>query len=125
MRNDSGPVGTSIPKRSQTSSGFTDRASMLPLLRMPLPPNPTPAAFDPASVVNLFLGSSPLGWIISLIGVIIFTVYTAYDVQRISYGDYAASLGSVEKASVLGAIHAGDGVHLPPPREVRRVQPAG
>ncbi|MBA2718255.1 MAG: Bax inhibitor-1/YccA family protein [Chloroflexi bacterium] len=58
-----------------------------------------------ASVVNLFLSSSPIGWIISLIGVIIFTVYTAYDVQRISYGDYAASLGSVEKASILGAIH--------------------
>jgi FtsH-binding integral membrane protein len=58
-----------------------------------------------ASVVNLFLGSSPLGWAISLIGVIVFTVYTAYDVQRISFGDYAAALGSVEKASVLGAIH--------------------
>lgn len=58
-----------------------------------------------ASLVNMFLGSSPLGWIISLIGVIVFTVYTAYDVQRISFGDYAASLGSVEKASVLGAIH--------------------
>jgi FtsH-binding integral membrane protein len=58
-----------------------------------------------ASVVNLFLGSNPLGWAISLIGVIVFTVYTAYDVQRISYGDYAAALGSVEKASVLGAIH--------------------
>jgi FtsH-binding integral membrane protein len=58
-----------------------------------------------ASIVNIFLGSSPLGWAIALIGVIVFTVYTAYDVQRISYGDYAASLGSVEKASVLGAIH--------------------
>lgn len=58
-----------------------------------------------ASIVNLILGSSPLGWAIALIGVIVFTVYTAYDVQRISYGDYAASLGSVEKASVLGAIH--------------------
>jgi FtsH-binding integral membrane protein len=58
-----------------------------------------------ASIVNIFLGSSPLGWVIALIGVIVFTVYTAYDVQRISYGDYAASLGSVEKASVLGAIH--------------------
>ena len=58
-----------------------------------------------ASIVNLFLGSNPLGWVISLIGVVVFTVYTAYDVQRISYGDYAASLGSVEKASVLGAIH--------------------
>jgi uncharacterized protein len=58
-----------------------------------------------ASVVNLWLGSSPFGWAIALIGVVIFTVYTAYDVQKISYGDYAASLGSVEKASVLGAIH--------------------
>jgi uncharacterized protein len=58
-----------------------------------------------ASVVNIWLGSSPFGWAIALIGVVIFTVYTAYDVQKISYGDYAASLGSVEKASVLGAIH--------------------
>jgi uncharacterized protein len=58
-----------------------------------------------ASVVNIWLGSSPLGWVIALVGVVIFTVLTAYDVQKISYGDYAASLGSVEKASVLGAIH--------------------
>ena len=58
-----------------------------------------------ASIVNVLLGSSPLGWAIALIGVVVFTVYTAYDVQKISYGDYAASLGSVEKASVLGAIH--------------------
>jgi hypothetical protein len=58
-----------------------------------------------ASIVNLWLGSSPIGWVIALIGVVVFTVYTAYDVQKISYGDYAASLGSVEKASVLGAIH--------------------
>ena len=58
-----------------------------------------------ASLLNLFLGSSPLGWVIALIGVIIFTVYTAYDVQKISYGDYAAMLGSVEKASVFGAVH--------------------
>jgi uncharacterized protein len=58
-----------------------------------------------ASIVNIFLGSSPIGWVIALIGVVVFTVFTAYDVQRISYGDYAASLGSVEKASVLGAIH--------------------
>jgi uncharacterized protein len=57
-----------------------------------------------ASLVNLFLASNPLGWVISLIGVVIFTVYTAYIVQRISFGDLAASLGSVEKASVLGAL---------------------
>jgi len=58
-----------------------------------------------ASVVNIWLGSGVFGWAIALIGVIVFTVYTAYDVQKISYGDYAASLGSIEKASVLGAIH--------------------
>jgi FtsH-binding integral membrane protein len=58
-----------------------------------------------ASIANVFLGSSPFGLAIAVIGVIVFTVYTAYDVQKISYGDYAASLGSVEKASVLGAIH--------------------
>lgn len=58
-----------------------------------------------ASVVNVFLGSSPLGWAIALIGVVVFTIYTAYDVQRISYGDYLTWTGSVEKASVLGAVH--------------------
>ena len=58
-----------------------------------------------ASVVNLLLGSSPLGWIIALVGVVLFTVLTAYDVQRIIAGDYAAMTGSVEKASVLGALH--------------------
>ena len=58
-----------------------------------------------ASLVNFWLGSSPFGWAIALIGVIIFTVYTAYDVQKISYGDYAAALGSMEKASVFGAVH--------------------
>jgi FtsH-binding integral membrane protein len=58
-----------------------------------------------ASIVNIFLGSSPLGWAIALIGVVVFVVYTAYDVQRISFGDYVTSTGSVEKASVLGALH--------------------
>lgn len=58
-----------------------------------------------ASFVNLVLGSNPLGWAISLVGVVVFTVYTAYDVQRIAYGTYVTVTGSVEKASVLGAIH--------------------
>lgn len=58
-----------------------------------------------ASGVNLFLNSSPLGWIISIVGVVIFTIFTAYDVQRIAHGDYAAALGSPEKASVLAALH--------------------
>jgi hypothetical protein len=58
-----------------------------------------------ASIVNLWLGSSPFGWAIALIGVVVFTVYTAYDVQRIGYGDYLTATGSIEKASVLGAVH--------------------
>ena len=58
-----------------------------------------------ASIVNIFLGSSPLGWAIALIGVVIFTIFTAYDVQKIVHGDYAAALGSMEKASILAAMH--------------------
>jgi len=58
-----------------------------------------------ASVVNLFLGSSTISWIISLAGVAIFTVLTAWDVQRINSGQLVAMTGSVEKAAVLGALH--------------------
>jgi uncharacterized protein len=58
-----------------------------------------------ASVINLFVSSGPLGWIISIVGVVIFTALTAYDVQRIARGDYAAWTGSLEKASVLAALH--------------------
>ena len=58
-----------------------------------------------AIAVNWFLGSSPLGYIIAIIGVVIFTILTAWDVQRISAGDLVAQTGSVEKAAVLGAIH--------------------
>ena len=58
-----------------------------------------------ASVVNIFLGSSVLTWIISLVGVVIFTALTAYDVQRIQNGDLAVATGSMEKAAVIGALH--------------------
>ena len=57
-----------------------------------------------AVVVNLFLASGPLGWVISLFGVGLFTVLTAYDVQRISSGALVAAYGSVEKAAVVGAL---------------------
>lgn len=36
-----------------------------------------------ASLVNIFLRSSGLDWIISIIGVVLFTALTAYDVQRV------------------------------------------
>jgi FtsH-binding integral membrane protein len=58
-----------------------------------------------ASVVNLFVGWSMLSWIISVVGVVIFTALTAYDVQRIQAGDLAARTGSMEKAAVIGALH--------------------
>ncbi|MDP2349913.1 MAG: Bax inhibitor-1/YccA family protein [Chloroflexota bacterium] len=58
-----------------------------------------------ASVVNLFLGSSVIGWVISLIGVVIFTGLTAWDVQKITRGDYAAYTGSQERASIIAALH--------------------
>jgi FtsH-binding integral membrane protein len=57
-----------------------------------------------ASVVNLFLGNSMLDWIISIVGVVIFTALTAFHVQRIANGDLALATGSVEKAAVLGAL---------------------
>jgi uncharacterized protein len=58
-----------------------------------------------AMIVNIFLASSVIGFVISIVGVIIFVGLTAYDVQKISSGDYAARFGSVEKAAVFGALH--------------------
>jgi len=57
-----------------------------------------------ALVVNLFLASTFITWVVSLAGVVIFTALTAYDVQRIGAGDLAAMTGSMEKAAVLGAL---------------------
>jgi FtsH-binding integral membrane protein len=57
-----------------------------------------------AMVINLFLGSSMVSFIISIVGIVIFTALTAYDVQRIQTGDYAAMTGSMEKAAVYGAL---------------------
>ena len=58
-----------------------------------------------AMVVNIFLASDVIGWAISILGVGLFTALTAYDVQRISRGDYAAITGSPERASILAALH--------------------
>ena len=57
-----------------------------------------------ASVVNVFFPTGPLGFAISIIGVVLFTALTAYDVQRISSGDLAARYNSMEKAAVIGAL---------------------
>ena len=57
-----------------------------------------------AMVVNVFLPSGPFGLAISVVGVVLFTALTAYNVQRIQAGDLVARYGSVEKASVMGAL---------------------
>jgi hypothetical protein len=58
-----------------------------------------------ASVLNAFFASSGLSFIISIVGVVLFTALTAYDVQRIQNGDLAIQTGSMEKAAVIGALH--------------------
>src|SRR4029077_14035002 len=57
-----------------------------------------------AIILNLFLASTAISWLVSIAGVVIFTGLTAYDVQRIGTGDLAAITGSMEKAAVLGAL---------------------
>ena len=57
-----------------------------------------------AMILNIFLGSTQITWLISIVGVVLFTALTAYDVQRIQSGDIAAQTGSMEKAAVIGAL---------------------
>ncbi|WP_419903445.1 Bax inhibitor-1 family protein [Kiloniella sp.] len=58
-----------------------------------------------ASVVNIFLGSPGLEFVISVIGVLIFAGLTAYDTQRIKLM-YMESDGSevAQKKSIMGAL---------------------
>jgi len=63
-----------------------------------------------AMVINYFLHSSQLDYIISIIGVMVFTALTAYDVQklkRIGEGlEYeGVSAADTKKMSILGALN--------------------
>lgn len=58
-----------------------------------------------ASILNVLFAGGTLSFIISIVGVGLFTVLTAYDIQRIQNGDLAVWTGSMEKAAVLGALH--------------------
>ena len=53
---------------------------------------------------GLLFHSSGMDLILSIIGVVVFTALAAWTTQRISRGEFAAMTGSMEKASVLGAI---------------------
>ena len=58
-----------------------------------------------ASLVNLFLQSSTMSLVISIIGVLIFTGLTAYDTQRIKESYYAGDHGQLMgKKAVMGAL---------------------
>ena len=59
-----------------------------------------------SSFLNLLVfHSNGLSLIVSYLGVALFAGITAWDIQRIKNGDLAAMLGSMEKASVIGALH--------------------
>jgi FtsH-binding integral membrane protein len=59
-----------------------------------------------ASVVNIFLGSSALGFAISIIGVLVFTGLTAYDTQKIKEMYSVNDDGSVSgRKAVMGALN--------------------
>jgi FtsH-binding integral membrane protein len=58
-----------------------------------------------ASLVNMFLQSSMMQWVISVIGVLIFTGLTAYDTQRIKEMYYVGDDGTVVgKKALMGAL---------------------
>lgn len=59
-----------------------------------------------ASVINLFIGSEPLDYIISIVGVLVFTGLTAYDVQKIKRIGAGIEHGtaSSQKLMIMGAL---------------------
>ncbi len=58
-----------------------------------------------AAVVNIFLESSALAWMISVIGVLVFVGLTAYDTQKIKSLYSAADTGAVqERKAIMGAL---------------------
>lgn len=58
-----------------------------------------------ASVVNMFLESSALQFVISVVGVLVFVGLTAYDTQKIKSMYGAADTGEVrEKKAIMGAL---------------------
>ncbi len=55
-----------------------------------------------ASVVNIFVGSSAVSWVVSGVGVIVFTGLTAYDTWKIK--EMAAQGTGGRKPAILGAL---------------------
>jgi uncharacterized protein len=60
-----------------------------------------------ASLVNMFLKSDTMDYIISFVGVLVFTGLTAYDVQKLKHIGMVAEPGAeaTKKATVMGALN--------------------
>lgn len=59
-----------------------------------------------ASVVNIFMQSSMMQFVISVAGVLIFAGLTAYDTQRIKHSYYMMATGeAVAKGAIMGAVN--------------------
>ncbi len=59
-----------------------------------------------ASVVNMFIGSSTMDYIVSIIGVVIFTGLTAYDMQKLKRMGEQVATGTetAQKMALMGAL---------------------
>jgi len=60
-----------------------------------------------ASVVNMFVHSSAMGFMISVIGVLVFTGLTAYDTQKLKYMGESMPMGdatAIRRGTILGAL---------------------
>ncbi len=59
-----------------------------------------------ASVVNLFLASSALQWVISVVGVLVFSGLTAWDTQRLKneYIYFAMDGATAQRSAIMGAL---------------------
>ncbi len=59
-----------------------------------------------ASVVNIFMGSDSLSWLISIISVVVFTGLTAYDTQKMKAMAYVMLDGEevAAKGAIIGAL---------------------
>jgi FtsH-binding integral membrane protein len=59
-----------------------------------------------AALVNLFLASSVLQWVISIVGVMVFSGLTAWDTQRLKneYIYFAMDGASAQRSAIIGAL---------------------
>lgn len=115
-----------ISFQDRWAAGLTDRSTMLPLLRMPIPPNPTPSPFDPASVAGIFIHAGDKlaeakATLITLPDTADFGVEIAladlwFDVNANAIRDPGEGLGEIIGTTALGGVAepSTDGT-IPPP----------